>query len=174
MKRIISGGQLGVMLLAAYVLGIQTVWLAFTVGEPRGLALVYQQGLGTLAFVAVLGDSLLLAVRKLPALPSPAVTGAGEESGLRERSLEDDAEQLRILKPVLRGVLVLIGLVGMGGGSLVRSPAGWHGLPGLFFVALGGYFLALGTAGFTGLWKERHYQASVPAGDDTTPCGRER
>ncbi len=169
MKRIISVGQLGVMLLVAYALGIQTVWLAFTVGELRGLVLLYR-----LALVAILGYLLLSAVKKLPALPSPAAAGAGEERGLREPALEGDVELSPRVKPVMRGALILFGLVGIGGGSQVHSPVGWHGMPGLFFVALGGYFLALGTAGFTGVWKERGSPASVPAEGDTTPGGRER
>jgi hypothetical protein len=166
MKRIIRLEHLGMQLLAAYGLGTQTVLLAFTAGEPQGLALLYKQFLGTLALVAILGYSLLFVLKKLPAAPVPAVAGGEEEGCPQERSPEDRVERSPWVKPVLRGVLILFGLGMIGGGSLVRSPAGWHGMPGLFFVALGGYFLALGTAGFTGLWQGRRDQTlAQDAGD---------
>jgi hypothetical protein len=167
MRRIIRLEHLGIQLLAAYGLGTQTVLLAFTAGEPQGLALLYKQFLGTLALVAILGYSLLFAVQRLPMAPaSTAAADAGEERGSQEPSLAGRAESRWFVTPVLRGMLVLVGLLAIGGGSLVRAPVGWHGMPGLFFVALGGYFLALGTAGFTGVWKERHGLASVPEGGD--------
>jgi hypothetical protein len=158
MRRIIRLEHLGIQLLAAYGLGTQTVLLAFTAGEPQGLALLYKQALGTLTLVAILGYSLLFAVQRLP-MPEPsAAAEAGEEHGPQEPSLAGGAESRWFVTPVLRGMLVLVGLLAIGGGSQVRAPADWHGLPGLFFVALGGYFLALGTAGFTGIWQGQRYR----------------
>jgi len=75
-----------------------------------------------------------------------------------------------------RGIWIGIGLLAMLGGTLVRCAglreaiAAW--LPALFFVALGGYCLALGTAGYEGFKRGQSHQASLPAGERRASCGR--
>lgn len=64
---------------------------------------------------------------------------------------EPHREYVRSMDRIHRGVWILLGLLAMLGGTLVRCAdlreaiAAW--LSALFFVALGGYCLALGTAG---------------------------
>jgi hypothetical protein len=80
----------------------------------------------------------------------------------RDRDSERRRERARIVDPVLRGIWILLGLLAMVGGTLVLSPAGrGGGMLGLFFVALGGYCLALGTVGFQGVKNGRSYRAFV-------------
>ena len=82
---------------------------------------------------------------------------------------------VRSMDRIHRGIWIGIGLLAMLGGTLVRCSdlreaiAAW--LPALFFVALGGYCLALGTAGYEGFRRGQSHRASLPAGDRRASCG---
>ena len=93
------------------------------------------------------------------------------ESVERERH----REYVRDLDRVHRGIWIGVGLLAMLGGTLVRFPdvreavAAW--LPALFFVALGRYCLALGTAGYEAFKSGQSHQASLPTGERRASCG---
>ena len=94
------------------------------------------------------------------------------ESVERERR----REYARSMDRIHRGIWILTGLLAMLGGTLVRCAdlreaiAAW--LPALFFVALGGYCLALGTAGYEGFRSGQSHQASSLSARERRPsCG---
>ena len=93
------------------------------------------------------------------------------ESVERERH----REYVRDMDRIHRGIWILVGLLAMLGGTLARFSNLWEAvaawLPALFFVALGGYCLALGTAGYEGFKSGQSPRASWPDRERRALCG---
>ena len=85
-------------------------------------------------------------------------------------------EYARSMDRIHRGIWIGVGLLAMLGGTLVRfsdlreAITAW--LPALFFVALGGYCLALGTAGYEAFKSGQSHRASWPDRERRALCDR--